>query len=157
MSRGAVENDEIVVGVKVLLEPDVVAVIAPERGRHAKRLARFPQKPPEELPHPGRVRGPQLIVGMAQLLGPHTVGAERAVVGVIQHPAQHNRSRSGQFRCGCCLLSSPRILLLRLLDGENVHRHAEARHAAEHAVHDARLLRADFLGRGVRVVQAEDA
>ena len=38
-----------------------------------------------------------------------------------------------------------------------MHRHAEARHAAEHAVHDARLLRADFLGRGVRVVQAEDA
>lgn len=133
--RGTVQNDKVMVGVKVLSEPDVVAIVAPERGRHAKILARFRQKPPENLPLPSFVRGTQLIVGMAQLLGPHAVGAECPVVGVIQlsvlhffplghvhssfrsRPpgllplilprirAQHNSAAAVLSRCGCCLFS----------------------------------------------------
>ena len=84
MSRGAVENDEIVVGVKVLPEPDVVAVIACERLLDEKLPARASQQPAQQGGALLGTAGREPVVFMTEFLAPEAFGQQGGVVvGII--------------------------------------------------------------------------
>lgn len=64
----AVQDDAVVVGIKILADLDVAAVVAPEGRGDAEPLPRAAEQPADQrLLLPG-LGGPQLVEGMAQIL-----------------------------------------------------------------------------------------
>ena len=87
--RGAVENDEIVVGVKVLPEPDVVAVIAPERCKDRKTPAGRAEQTAHQLALPCLIGRWRPVVGKAQLLRREPFLRKLFAACIVEQTAQH--------------------------------------------------------------------